>query len=238
MHKIFRSLASLVIIATLAISPAFGIHKKQLTKLQEQQHQSMHEIVMVDRDTDGEIVSGGLCTAYAVGPHTLMTAQHCDDEKTDRVYVDPVTRESVKDNTAVSYKIVSRQFDNQDHMLLDLSGANFKVTIFLSPNVRLPQQGEHVYQWGCPAGIRDQYREGVVMGSLPMGILDDTEVNAKGPLVYFIQEAIIGGDSGSAIFSAKDGALIGIVTYGLDNGQTAGVYPIQFTGAQIEASLK
>ena len=31
----------------------------------------------------------------------------------------------------------------------------------------LPVQGERTYQWGNPGGMRDQYREGVVMGLIP-----------------------------------------------------------------------
>ncbi len=236
MHKIFRSLASLVIIATLAISPAFGIHKKQLTKLQEQQHKAMHEIVMVDRDADGQVIGGGLCTAYAVGPHTLLTAGHCDDAKATGVYID-APLELIRPGKVMNYKIISRTFDHQDHLLLVVSGITFNNTIALTAHVRLPRQGEHTYQWGNPAGMRDQFREGVVMGSIPNPKSDDDEerVDATGN-IYLIQEPVIGGDSGSSVFSAEDGQLIGIVTYSMDNGQLAGVYAIQFTQAQLDAA--
>jgi hypothetical protein len=234
MRKIFRSLASLVIIATLAISPAFGIHKKQLTKLQENQHKSMHEIVMVNRDENGKVIGGGLCTAYAVGPHTLLTAEHCNDEYATGVYID-APLQLIRPQQVMSYKIISRTFDKQDHMLLDVSGIYFKNTIELTDHVRVPRQGEHTYQWGNPGGIRDQYREGVVMGNMPSS--GDDEIDATG-VVYLIQETVIGGDSGSSVFSAEDGQLIGIITYGIDDGKLAGVYAIAFTQAQITASMK
>jgi S1-C subfamily serine protease len=53
-----------------------------------------------------------------------------------------------------------------------------------------------------------------------------------------VQESVIGGDSGSAVYSQVDGQLIGIVTYGFDSGQFMGMFPIQFTGEQIEASMQ
>ena len=53
-----------------------------------------------------------------------------------------------------------------------------------------------------------------------------------------IAEPVVGGDSGTSVFSAVDGQLIGIITYGMDDGQIAGVYAIVFTQAQITASLQ
>jgi S1-C subfamily serine protease len=123
-------------------------------------------------------------------------------------------------------------------MLLDIKGANFKVYIYLGPNVRLPKQSEPTYEWGCPNGVFDQYRQGVVSGTIKLSDIGDTEVDATGPLVYLVQESVIGGDSGSAVYSQVDGQLIGIVTYGFDSGQFMGMFPIQFTGEQIEASMQ
>jgi hypothetical protein len=36
----------------------------------------------------------------------------------------------------------------------------------------------------------------------------------------------------------KDGSIIGIVTYGIDDGQMMGSFPIQFTQPQIDNSRK
>ncbi len=196
---------------------------------------------MVDRDQNGVILGGGLCTAYAIGPHTLMTAEHCNDPATDQIYVDPMDRDAIRNNTAVSFTVVSRQFDHQDHVLMDLHGANFKNVIYIGPveaGARLPKQGEKTYQWGNPQGIRDQFREGLVMGSIPTSDLKDMDdVDATGPL-YLVQEVVVGGDSGSAVFSQEDGKVIGIVTFGLQDGTIMGMFPILFTGEQIGASLK
>jgi hypothetical protein len=240
--KILHSLVSFVLVVAIVTTPMFAFNKKQLTKLQQEQHKAMHEIIMVDRDENGVILGGGLCTAYAVGPHTLLTAEHCNDASTDQIYVDPTDKDAVRNNTAPYLTVVSRTFDKQDHMLLDLKGANFKYTIYLGPSEagqpRLPKQGEKTYQWGNPQGIRDQFREGLVMGSIPISDLKDMDgVDATGPL-YLVQEVVIGGDSGSSVFSQDDGQLIGIVTFGIDDGVVMGTFPIQFTGAQIAASMK
>ena len=237
MRKIFRSLASLVIIATLAISPAFGIHKKQLTKLQEEQHKAMHVIVEIERDANGDPLRGGLCTAYAVSSHTLLTAQHCD-LNTNAIYIDNTDREAIKSQHVMSYTITSKTYDNQDHVLYVISGITFNHTIVLTAHVEVPRQGGHTYTWGNPAGIRDQFREGLVTGSMPNPTPDPEEretINATG-IVYLIAQPTVGGDSGSSVFSAEDGQLIGIVTYGIDDGQLAGVYAIQFTQAQLDAA--
>lgn len=231
-----KKLIALFLTAVLFLPSAVAISHRKLTAIQQNQHRAMHEIVMLQRDENGEVVDGGLCTAYAVGPHTLLTAEHCN-AKTDRVYIDPISRADVKADKAPSYEITARVFDNEDHMLLDIKGDNFKDEIYLSPNVRLPEQGERTYTWGNPAGIRDQYREGIVAGSEPYQFTDG-DVNAVGPTMYIVQTVAIGGDSGSAVFSATDGAVIGIVTYGFNNGTMMGMFPIKFSGAQIEKALE
>jgi hypothetical protein len=45
---------------------------------------------------------------------------------------------------------------------------------------------------------------------------------------------VVGGDSGSAIFSAEDGQLVGITTWGLNYGMFLGSYPLMFTQEQID----
>lgn len=229
-----KRVLSLLLITLLLASPAAPSRK--LNNLKETEHRSMHEIVMVSRDANGDIDGGGLCTAYAVGPHTLLTAQHCN-ANTDKVYIDPPSREAVKKDQAPSYKIADREFDNEDHMLLDVQGGDFKDMVYLGPTVREPSQGEQVYFWGNPSGVRDQYREGVVAGVESYDGGGDVNATTGSPL-YIVGMPVVGGDSGSAVFSAKDGALVGIVTFGVDGGLFAGLFPIRFTGEEISKSLK
>lgn len=230
-----KKLASLLVIVAMTAAPVFA-HKNKFNKLQEQQHRAMHVIVMVERDADGLPVHAGLCTAYAVGPHTLLTAEHCN-MKTNAVYLDTVDRKAIKENRVMSYTVTDKEFDHEDHMLMDVSGVYFKDTIELTDHVRTPKQGEGTYQWGNPAGIRDQYREGVVTGVMPNSEVGDDGVDATGD-VYIIAEPVVGGDSGSAIFSQTDNKLIGVLTYGIDGGKFAGVYAITFNQTQIDEARR
>ena len=238
--KILKVLTSVALMMAIAVTPAFAFN---IAKVKVKQHAAMHVIVMVERDQDGKVVRGGLCTAYAVGPHTLLTAQHCD-AKSNAVYVDTNDKTAIKENRVMSYTITDKLYDGHDHMLLDVSGVYFKDTIQLSDHVRTPVQGEHTYTWGNPAGIRDQYREGVVTGVLPSlahdndGGDDDDEMKIPDAPLYLIQEPSVGGDSGEAIFGEHDGQLIGITTFGIFDGQFVGAYAIVFNQAQINQSLK
>ena len=75
------------------------------------------------------------------------------------------------------------------------------------------------------------------MGSMPFNRQkDDPEIDVDGNIVYMIQVAAVPGDSGSSIFNSK-GERIAILTYGMDDGQVAGVFPIKFTQEQINTSL-
>jgi hypothetical protein len=229
-----RLLASLVLAVSLAVSPVFAVNAKIRVAIE---HQSMHEIVMTFTDADGK--HGALCTAYAVGPHTLMTAEHCD-VKSDSVFVDPISLQEIRDNKISPVKIVDREFDGQDHMLLDLAGVNFKQIVevrgYSAQGPRLPLQGERIHWWGNPGGMRDQYREGIVTGVIPWDVKDSPEgQRMEGPVLYLTQAPAIGGDSGSAVFG-DDGRVVGIVTFGIYDG-IMGMFPIQFTPAQIANSL-
>ena len=229
-----KNVVSVILMAVMAVTPAFAFNR---VKTKAKQHAAMHVIVMVDKDADGNF-HGGLCTAYAVGPHTLLTAEHCNDAKTNAVFIDNTDKAAIKDGKAMSYTVTDRVFDHQDHMLMDVSAVYFKDTIPM--DWRTPVQGEHTYQWGNPGGMRDQYREGVVMGMippLPQDPEDEEKIDATAP-IWLIAEPVVGGDSGSAIFSANDGRMIGVLTYGIDNGQMAGMYEIKFTPEQIQESLK
>ena len=234
MRRKLQSLFLSITFLALALSPALAKDKKQ-DRLKDLQHRSMHEIVMVDRDSNGAIAGGGLCTAYAIGPHTLLTAEHCNDEYANAIYID-ADREAIHRNQAMSYT-VSRTFDHEDHMILDVSAVYFDAYIPLAAVVPVPVQGDHAYFWGNPSGIKDQYREGVVMGSMPFDRQkDDPEIDVDGNIVYMIQVTAVPGDSGSSIFNSK-GERIAILTYGMDDGQVAGVFPIKFTQEQINTSL-
>ena len=228
-----KRIAVLLLLLFSSIS-CFGLSKKNFQKLKDKEHKSMHEIVMVDRNASGEIVGGGLCTAYAIGPHTLLTAEHCNDPYTNAVYID-ASKKAIHENKVASYS-VSRQFDHEDHMLLNVAGAYFPDYVPLDAPTALPVQGERVYFWGNPGGVVDQYREVMVMGAVPFSKNDDPNIDVEGKIFYSLTGPVIGGDSGSSLFNSK-GQRVAIVTYGIDEGQMIGAFPIKFTQIQIDKSL-
>jgi hypothetical protein len=232
MRRIFVSLLLTILFLATSVSPAFA-RKEVKSKLKQLQHASYHEVTMVDRDDNGKIIDGGTCSAMAIGPHTLILAEHCDDRYTNQVYVD-APLEDIKARTARTYS-ATKQFDHQDHMLLDLAQITFPAYISFEGKTVFPVQGEHFYYFGSPAGIRDQYREGYITGTLPFTPKDDPDIDASGPLFMGVGP-VVPGDSGSLIFDAQTGEAIGIVTYGIGDGSFVGIFPIEFTQAQIAQS--
>src|ERR1019366_2049869 len=93
------------------------------------------------------------------------------------------------------------------------------------------KQEDHYYMWGNPGLLPDQYREGYVTGSI-VNPLDGAEVDAVSSFLM-LSGPVVGGDSGSAIFSAKDGHLASVLTYGIGGGMFAGAYPLAFTSEQL-----
>jgi hypothetical protein len=230
--KFLNILTTAVAVAALTI----GSFRAELELVKKpNQHKAMHWIISVTR---GEETHGAGCTAYAVGPHTLLTAQHCDIGAT-KLYVDS-NKMDAKNDVATSYQIISKTFDGEDHMLIDLRGIKFESYITLSAKVRTPRQGEHVYFWGNPRGVVNQYHEGHIMGTVQFenDPEDDDPVNAKGDL-YIAALAADHGDSGSAVFSERDGHLVGVLSLGgFLNGGGIGIFPIKFTQAQIDNAMK
>jgi len=196
---------------------------------QKNQQRAMYAIVMDNGkpkgDSDREAAG---CTAYAISDHVLLTAEHCNLDG-GSLYLNPEMRNGhavLSNPIEVSEKI----FDHQDHMLLVIHGIKFKYHIKYEP--RVPVQGEHVYFFGNPSLIHDQYREGYVTGSMESP--KDADVDASATLFLFALP-VVGGDSGSSIFSA-DGTLIALCTFGIDDGQLMGGYALAFTSEQIKHS--
>lgn len=200
--------------------------------LKDREHKAMHMIVMFapERDSDGKL-DGGQCTAYAVAPHVLLTAQHCDYDD-GILFIDPSSPEDVKAGKVQSYGVTEKVFDGADHMLLVVPGITFTDFITYDPlTYHAPVQGEHLYFWGNPRGVKDQYREGYVMGTFPT--TKDDDVILPGQPIITIFMVAVGGDSGSAIFDADTGAVVAVVTYGMAAGSLTGVYPLQFKQSDV-----
>ena len=230
------SLSLAIVFSANAQASWFHRHTPVQINWREGAHAAEHFI-----DSATPVGSAG-CTAYAIGPHALLTAQHCDasiDEATGapnnqpiHFYVDAKGRPKFDSNVPTPYAITGKMLDGSDHMILIVSGPAF--TDFLKYDVAAPVRGEHVIIWGNPRGIRDQYREGTVSGSIPEM---DVPYQTTTQLCWLVDMNTHPGDSGSPVLDAKDGHLIGIVTYGIEGGRFAGIFELHFTTQQIASAL-
>ena len=169
----------------------------------------MHEVGIVT-----PFGSAGRCTAYAVGPRTIMIAEHCLGEfpTFDLFLIDEVGNKNYQ--MAAPSDVI---LDTNDHAIVVLDALDVKSNHFDGFDVWIsdlgfytPQQGDKVFMYGSPMSIlcKDCYREGYFSGWSEK--LDDKI------LMWF---AFAGGpgDSGSFIFDDK-GHLVGEVTYGTPYG--------------------
>ena len=203
-----------------------------------EQHKAFHWIAMKGNRPDPEFGMSKLnatgCTAYAVAPHVLLTAQHCDIDG-GQLYIDPISNPHEDMSVDKSVFIAEKLYDNRDHMLLVVPTVYFKDTVQYDPAKYRPVvQGEHVYFWGNPDWFHDMYREGYAMGIIFSPADEGFAAAPNGSLLYIFDMNGNHGDSGSAIFSAKDGRIVSLVTYGLQDGKFIGGYLLQFTSDQVK----
>ena len=198
--------------------PAFATTIMQTLK--SEQHKATHTIILSNEKEH----EGAGCSATAISEHVLLTAEHCNIAAAV-LYLDQ-TGKPLQHPLEIS----ERYFDHQDHMLLVLPGVSFKNFISYGAGAPLKQE-DHYYMWGNPGLLPDQYREGYVTGSI-VNPLDGAEVDAVSSFLM-LSGPVVGGDSGSAIFSAKDGHLASVLTYGIGGGMFAGAYPLAFTSEQL-----
>ena len=183
-------------------------------------HRAMHWIVTET------LKDGAGCTATAIAPHALLTAEHCDlkDAPGAKLFID---RDVPKYAEATQYRITGKIYDGSDHMILLVSGPSFNDTIKYAPQD--PEQSENVLWWGNPGGIHDQLREGYVMGQMPEPAPSQKELQR----LWLVAAPAIPGDSGSAVIDATDGHLVGVVTYSINDGEFMGMFELHFTAGQI-----
>ena len=137
----------------------------------------------------------GICSGTAIGPHTILTAQHCLKNDTLKLV----------NNKPVKVTGIGR--DKHDALTLRLSGITFKTWARMG---HMPHQGDRIRWWGNPRIgnmiARDVYREGHVAA------LED------GLIIY--DASICFGDSGSGIFNDR-GEVVGVISAMTDfNGCT------------------
>lgn len=176
---------------------------------------------------------GALCSATAIGPHALLTADHCDEGNTE-LFVDS----RPNDDKPFKVHILGRILDNEDHLILLVDGPEFQDTTARFYNVKKTDTkiGEQVFAYGDGEGLfPPELRKGYRMGYLM--IPPDAELGPTMPKydrkVYLYDLNIIPGDSGSAVYSESDGRLVAVTTYSI-SGRFMGAYALRFTAQQIK----
>jgi hypothetical protein len=199
-----------------------GLASATVTPAQKaEQHKATHSIVMINEKAR----EGAGCSATAISEHVLLTAEHCNVASAV-LYLDQNQRPFQH-----PLEVSERYFDHQDHMLIVLPGVSFKNTVAYGSGAPF-KQGDYYYMWGNPGMIRNQYREGYVTGTVINPLNDDEEIDAVSSFLM-LNGPVVGGDSGSALFSKEDGHIAGVLTYGIQYGMFAGTYPLMFTPEQI-----
>ena len=192
------------------------------SNLKPTQHAAMHRLLFQTK-TDGSY-----CTGYAISPHAVLTAAHCDERDMTVVF-----DKDYNDKTAVVYTIDQKYFDDEDHMIFVVKAVTFTDFIKYDPaTYKPPEQGEHIYFWGNPERRVDIYREGYIAGQEFEG---DPDIKGKSNSVL-VMSTCGHGDSGAAVF-AEDGRIVLLVTGGFSSVIMYG-YPLAFTPQQVAEATK
>jgi hypothetical protein len=186
------------------------------------QQKAQHMIVFVN-DSDADEAE---CTATAIGPHAILTAEHCNDgeDHYDHIHVD-LSRKT--------YEILAENHDGHDHVIYLLNGPAFMN--YLSPdklvNVKPIQPGEEVTIYGDGEG---HYPPQAIYGRVDdKGTADDlSDVDKQEHLTWY-SLPVLHGDSGSAIY-AKDGRVVGLVTYGFAQEKESAGFALGYSDKTIQ----
>lgn len=167
------------------------------------QQRTSHMVTFLDKHFERE----ALCTATAIGPHAILTAQHCNDgdDPSDTVTFDLSLQH---------FHILAEKGDDRDHVIYLLDGPAFTHYLDVKDllNARPALPGEHVVVYGFGLG---KYPAMVKPGSVDVvsNTADISDVDSAAGTAWYAM-AILPGDSGAAIFGA-DGRVLGLTTYGI-----------------------
>jgi|ERR1019366_4043145 hypothetical protein len=224
----FKSLIFALVLALGVVTPATvptqPVASATYNVTLDQQHATTHRIGVYDM-IDGLAAEEGHCSATAVGPHALLTAQHCFADS-NLVRLDNNTQPTV---------ITSVLLDGQDHVIY-IVDATFDHWADITQRNIIAREPVHI--WGNPGNSPDVWRDGYYVG------LEDVPMKSIKKLLGLIDEAksvtllkfilpIYPGDSGSGIFDAS-GQVIAVITYGDASAENFD-YPLSFTAAQLHS---
>lgn len=196
MKKIFYQLTlAVVLFAASFYMPLPNLKHNKLTL----ERSATHEISYVQVLNNGEHKDVGRCTGTAIGPHALLTAQHCDEEGIRIIHMDYSVRE---------YHILVGMIDGRDHAIYILDGPAFKN--YVNVQQRVTKMGESVTSYGTGGDDFPPHTyQGTVIACSNGG--DQSDVDALDDTACLSIEAIP-GDSGSAVYG-NDGAIVALLTY-------------------------
>jgi hypothetical protein len=177
---------------------------------------------------DSPVTGPSGCSATAIGPHTLLTASHC--ERPD----DYLTVDGVK-----NIPIVKVLRDGDDHSIIFLSEKSIRFSDTAKFVNRPLNRGEWVFIWGNPGGSGFQF-----VGVLRVGRFVAQNIFRE-RIVDVFDLASEHGDSGSAIFDIN-GNIVDVLSVGgslsvpqyKDIEDAAGAIRMRFTQADFEAAAK
>jgi Trypsin len=211
-RSLFSRLLSAAMVVTLVLPLAAWPGKKQQTIQPPAplQQKASHLIHLSDR----------ICTATAVGPHALLTAEHCILDEEGQVVKDH--RINLDLSTHV-YQMLAVTGDDRDHVILLIDGPAFVNFVNLTTNVRATVPGEAVYMYGNGGGEYPGRRlDGV---NVPFDENSDVD-QAQHIRRYTIR--VIPGDSGSAVYGL-DGKIVALVTYKTHDGMAGDCFELDFS---------
>lgn len=166
------------------------------------QQKSSHMITFLNEE--GEDAS--TCSATAIGPHAILTAEHCNN---GLIQHSALTLDLSTHHT----NILGSAKDDRDHVIYLLDGPAFEN--FLRPdellNVAPAEGSESVRIYGDGLGrYPPRLVKGHVDAKANAAELSDVD-HAQGTL--WLKLAVLPGDSGSAVYNSA-GQVVGLVTYG------------------------
>ena len=199
---------ALLFVALLLCVPSFA-------RTNEYVHSAMHQID----------VGEGLCTLYATGPHTGMTAEHCTASVVSEITLDPKSTHPQKVEVE---KII---LDKHDHAIVELKGVKFSDYVDVDSRA-VPQQGDKVHLWGASAALycSDCYVEGYYSG---LAVIPEDVAELPDQVVMWFVLPTTPGDSGSLIFN-QNNEIVGMISIG--DGTNTGSFIFAFTEAEWQSA--
>src|ERR1700688_4262306 len=124
-----------VVIFVLLLAFATSVVAQVSPVQKEEQHKATLTIVMINSLTSEH--AG--CSATAIAPHVILTAQHCDIDN-GTLYLNQTQKPFT-----MGLEVKEKYYDNNDHVLMVVPGVEFKhFAKYDAASVRIAKQGEHV----------------------------------------------------------------------------------------------